>query len=453
MAASIWKFGRLVLPRARGSTRNAKVLETASVLPRQCDQHRNLSIHEYMGYNLLEEAGVPIPRAEVAMTPQRAYEIAKSLGSEDVVVKAQVLAGGRGKGSFTSGLKGGVKLAYSPEEVKELATQMIGNKLITKQTGEAGRICNSVLICERMYVRREYYFAITMERAFMGPVLVASSQGGVNIEDVAAENPDAIIKEPIDIIEGIQRSQAEKVAKLMGFPDKAIPQAADTFINLYENVFMKYDATMVEINPLTEDSNGNVLCMDAKINFDDNAAFRQKKIHDLRDWSQEDEREVLAAEHNLNYIGLDGDIGCLVNGAGLAMSTMDIIKLHGGTPANFLDVGGGATAEQVKQAFKLITSDSKVQAILVNIFGGIMQCDVIAQGIIAAANELNLKVPIVVRLQGTQVDEAKAIIAASDLRILACDDLDEAAKMVVRLSTIVGLAKDAQVDVNFQLPL
>ncbi|XP_786753.1 succinate--CoA ligase [ADP-forming] subunit beta, mitochondrial [Strongylocentrotus purpuratus] len=452
MAASIWKFGKLVLPKTRGSPRLFKSLESSSVLP-QHDQHRNLSIHEYMGYDLLEEAGVPIPRAEVATTAQRAYEIAKSLGSGDVVVKAQVLAGGRGKGAFTSGLKGGVKLAFSPEEVKDLASQMIGNKLVTKQTGEGGRICNSVLVCERMYVRREYYFAITMERAFNGPVLVGSSQGGVNIEDVAAENPEAIIKEPIDIEAGIQRSQAEKMAKLMGFPDRAVEQAAETFMNLYNNIFIKYDATMLEINPLVEDSEGQVLCMDSKINFDDNALFRQKKIHDLRDWSQEDEREVSAAEYNLNYIGLDGDIGCLVNGAGLAMSTMDIIKLHGGTPANFLDVGGGATADQVKQAFKLITSDSKVQAIMVNIFGGIMQCDIIAQGIIAAANELNLKVPIVVRLQGTMVDEAKAIIAHSDLRILACDDLDEAAKMVVRLSTIVGLAKDAHVDVNFQLPL
>lgn len=413
---------------------------------------RNLSVHEYIGYNLLEDAGIPIPKAEVAKTPQQAYEIAKSLGAEDVVVKAQVLAGGRGKGTFESGLKGGVKLAYSPEEVKEFADQMIGKKLITKQTGEAGRICSSVLIVERMYSRREYYFAITMDRKHMGPVLIGSSQGGVNIEEVAAETPDAIITEPIDIDTGIQQEQAEAMAKRMGFPDKCISQAADCFMKLYR-LFIDKDCTMVEINPLTEDNHGNVLCMDAKINFDDNAAYRQQDIHSLRDRTQEDPREVKAAEYDLNYIGLDGDIGCLVNGAGLAMATMDIIKLNGGSPANFLDVGGGATAEQVKHAFNLITSDPKVHAILVNIFGGIMRCDIIAQGIISAASELDLKVPIVVRLQGTQVEDAKALIAASKMRILACDHLDEAAKMVVRLSTIVGLAKDVDLKVNFQLPI
>uniref|UniRef100_A0A8C1QKR2 Succinate--CoA ligase [ADP-forming] subunit beta, mitochondrial n=2 Tax=Cyprinus carpio TaxID=7962 RepID=A0A8C1QKR2_CYPCA len=350
-------------------------------------------------------------------------------GSKDLVVKAQVLAGGRGKGSFEGGLKGGVRIVYSPEEARDISSKMIGKKLFTKQTGEAGRICNQVFICERRYPRREYYFAITMERSFQGPVLIGSSQGGVNIEDVAAENPDAIVKEPIDIMEGIKMDQAIKVAEKMGFPPALINEAAENMLKLYD-VFIKYDASMVEINPMVEDSSGIVMCMDAKINFDSNAAFRQKKVFDMRDWTQEDARDREAAKADLNYIGLDGTIGCLVNGAGLAMATMDIIKLHGGTPANFLDVGGGATAQQVTEAFKLITSDKKVQAILVNIFGGIMRCDVIAQGIIIAVTDLELKIPIVVRLQGTRVDDAKALIAASPLKILACDDLDEAAKMV-----------------------
>ncbi|KAF4080196.1 hypothetical protein AMELA_G00167730 [Ameiurus melas] len=415
-------------------------------------QQRNLSLHEYLSIGLLKGAGISVPAGMVASSPDEAYAVAKQIGSKDLVVKAQVLAGGRGKGTFEGGLKGGVRIVYSPEEAREISSMMIGKKLFTKQTGEAGRICNQVFICERRYPRREYYFAITMERSFQGPVLIGSSQGGVNIEDVAAENPDAIVKEPIDIVEGIKMDQAIKVAKKMGFPEALVNEAAENMIKLYD-LFIKYDASMLEINPMVEDSSGIVMCMDAKINFDSNAAYRQKKVFDLQDWSQEDIRDREAAKADLNYIGLDGTIGCLVNGAGLAMATMDIIKLHGGTPANFLDVGGGATAHQVTEAFKLITSDKKVQAILVNIFGGIMRCDVIAQGIIMAVRDLDLKIPIVVRLQGTRVDDAKALIAASPLKILACDDLDEAAKMVVKLSEIVSLAKEAQVDVKFQLPI
>ncbi|KAF4111944.1 succinate--CoA ligase [ADP-forming] subunit beta, mitochondrial [Onychostoma macrolepis] len=415
-------------------------------------QQRNLSLHEYMSIGLLKEAGISVPAGLVASSPDEAYAVAKQIGSKDLVVKAQVLAGGRGKGTFEGGLKGGVRIVYSPEEARDISSKMIGKKLFTKQTGEAGRICNQVFICERRYPRREYYFAITMERSFQGPVLIGSSQGGVNIEDVAAENPDAIVKEPIDIMQGIKMDQAIKVAEKMGFPPALINEAAENMLKLYD-VFIKYDASMLEINPMVEDSSGIVMCMDAKINFDSNAAYRQKKVFDMRDWTQEDARDRQAATADLNYIGLDGTIGCLVNGAGLAMATMDIIKLHGGTPANFLDVGGGATAQQVTEAFKLITSDKKVQAILVNIFGGIMRCDVIAQGIIMAVTDLELKIPIVVRLQGTRVDDAKALIAASPLKILACDDLDEAAKMVVKLSEIVSLAKEAQVDVKFQLPI
>uniref|UniRef100_A0A3Q3JGP9 Succinate--CoA ligase [ADP-forming] subunit beta, mitochondrial n=1 Tax=Monopterus albus TaxID=43700 RepID=A0A3Q3JGP9_MONAL len=416
-----------------------------------------------MSIGLLKEAGISVPAGMVASSSEEAYAVAKQIGSKDLVVKAQVLAGGRGKGTFEGGLKGGVKIVYSPEEARDISSQMIGRKLYTKQTGEAGRICNQVFICERRYPRREYYFAITMERSYQGPVLIGSSHGGVNIEDVAAENPDAIVKEPIDIVGGIEMEQAVKVAEKMGFPPALVSEAAEIMIKLY-NLFIKYDASMVEINPMVEDSSGIVMCMDAKINFDSNAAYRQKNVFKMRDWTQEDPRDRQAAKADLNYIGLDGTIGCLVNGAGLAMATMDIIKLHGGTPANFLDVGGGATAHQVTEAFKLITSDRKklfckalgstaLCAILVNIFGGIMRCDIIAQGIIMAVRDLDLKIPIVVRLQGTRVDDAKALIAASPLKILACDDLDEAAKMVVKLSEIISLAKEAQVDITFQLPI
>lgn len=329
---------------------------------------------------------------------------------------------------------------------------MIGRRLITKQTGEKGVPCNQVMITERLYPRREYYFAIMMEREYGGPVIIASSQGGVNIEEVAKESPDAIVTQPIDIVKGVQRKDVENVVKKLGFSKETMDQAVDIMTRLYD-VFIKSDASMIEINPMVEDASGKVYCLDAKCRFDDNASFRHPDLFARKDWSQVDPKEVQASKANLNYIPLDGDIGCLVNGAGLAMATMDIIKLHGGNPANFLDVGGGATATQVMEAFRLITSDPKVQAILVNIFGGIMRCDVIAEGIVMAAKSLQLKIPIIVRLQGTRVDDAKAIIAASDLKILACDDLDEASKIACKLSAIVGLAKTAQIDVKFELPI
>lgn len=271
--------------------------------------------------------------------------------------------------------------------------------MITKQTGEKGVACNKVMIVERLFPRREYYFAIMLDRAHNGPVIIASSQGGMAIEDVAKESPDAIITQAVDIMEGLTREMAQSIVKKMGFHTASYEQATEILIKLYE-VFVKNDAQMIEINPMVEDSTGDVLCLDAKCRFDDNADFRQKEVFERKDKSQIDSRELDAQQYNLNYIPLDGDIGCLVNGAGLAMATMDIIKLHGGSPANFLDVGGGATATQVKEAFRIISSDAKVQAILVNIFGGIMRCDVIAEGVIAAAHTLNLKIPIVVRLQG-----------------------------------------------------
>jgi len=397
---------------------------------------------------MMADAGIPTPKYYVAETVAQATKAAHDLGGTDCVLKAQVLAGGRGKGSFSSGLKGGVRIVYSPDECTEIASRMIGHTLYTKQTGTQGRPCNKIAVCERLYLRREYYFAIMQARETNGPCIVCSSQGGVNIEDVAKEYPDAIIRHPIDSIQGLSLAEAEEVASKLGFEGDGKAQAASIFLKLYD-LFLKSDMTTCEINPLAEDMAGTVFCMDAKFSFDSNAEFRQKALFDLQDNTQEDERDVIAAQVGLNYIGLDGEIGCLVNGAGLAMATMDIIKLHGGSPANFLDVGGGATAQQVTEAFKLITSDSRVLAIMVNIFGGIMRCDVIAQGIITAAKELDLKVPIVVRLQGTKVDDAKALIAGSNLRILSCDNLDEAAKMAVRLSNIVSLAKDARVDVTF----
>jgi len=413
-------------------------------------QTRNLSVHECVSMALLQDAGVPVPKFGVAKSAEEAKQIAKDLDVSDLVVKAQVLAGGRGKGHFSKGAKalGGVRLLYSPEEVEVAAADMIGDFLITKQTGADGRICNSVMITERKFTRKEYYIAFMNERSFGGPVMIASSEGGVNIEEVAERNPDAIVKTPIDITQGLSLATAKGVAADIGIAPAKQDEVAEVLLKLYD-MFLNKDASMVEINPFAEDSQGNFVCLDAKLRFDDNADYRQKAVFDQRDWSQEDPREVEAANFNLNYIALDGDIGCMVNGAGLAMATMDIINLHGGSPANFLDVGGGATSQQVKEAFKIITSDPKVNAILVNIFGGIMRCDVIAEGIIAAARELNLTTPIVVRLQGTMVDEAKVLIAASQMKILPVSDFEEAARLVCKISKIVEISKEAKIQVKF----
>ncbi|XP_065644019.1 succinate--CoA ligase [ADP-forming] subunit beta, mitochondrial [Hydra vulgaris] len=415
-------------------------------------QHRKLSVHEYIAIDMLRKADIKVPRGDVARTQEEALNVAKSIGTHDFVIKAQVLAGGRGKGHFDSGLKGGVKIAYSAKEVAEIADKMLGQKLYTLQTGSDGRPCNEVLIVERLYPRREYYVAITLDRKAKGPLLIASSQGGMSIEDVARENPDAIIKHPIDIFEGLSYTAALGIAARLGFTNGSANECAEILLKLYK-LFIEKDCTLLEINPFAELSNGDVLCMDCKLTFDDNALFRHKELIALKDWTQDDYREVEASRYNLNYIGLEGSIGCLVNGAGLAMATMDIIKLNGGAPANFLDVGGGATAEAVTAAFRIISSDRRVKAILVNIFGGIMKCDVIAEGIIEAAKALHLKIPLVVRLQGTNVDDAKALIANSGLRILPCDDLDDAARMVVKLSDIVTMAQQADVHVNFELPI
>jgi succinyl-CoA synthetase beta subunit len=399
-----------------------------SAVFRAAASQRFLNLHEYQSQDLMRESGINVPRGMEAASRSEALDAAKSLGSAaEIVVKAQVLAGGRGLGTFKNGFKGGVHMCKTPEEAAAVAEKMIGQHLVTKQTGSAGRLCSKALVTERVDIKREMYFAILYDRESQGPLIVASRVGGTSIEDIAAADPTAIVKVPIDIVEGMTAEKAKEIVLGLGFASNKLSAAVDQVTKLYQ-LFLDKDATMVEVNPLVETSAGNIVCVDAKINFDANAEFRQKDIFAMRDITQEDPREVRASKFELNYIGLDGNIGCLVNGAGLAMATMDIIKLHGGEPANFLDVGGSATENQVTEAFTILNDDSKVKAILVNIFGGIMRCDIIAQGIINAAKKIDLRVPIVVRLQGNKVEEAKKLIEDSDLHLISADDLDEAAK-------------------------
>ncbi|KAK9894654.1 succinyl-CoA synthetase beta chain SSC-beta [Cystobasidium minutum MCA 4210] len=393
-------------------------------------QTRKLSIHEYLSAGLLNEYGVKTPEFRAAKSPEEAYNAAKQFDTNELVIKAQVLAGGRGKGHFDSGLQGGVKMIESPEEARDLAKQMIGSKLITKQTGAGGRLCNAVMLARRIQPTHEYYLAILNDRSLNGPALVASARGGMNIEDVARDEPEAILTHPINFENGLSDSEAKEIAVQLGFKDdKAQREAAEIMQKLYK-LFKDTDATQVEINPLSETAEG-VMCMDAKLGFDENAEFRQEKVFSLRDKTQEDAAEVEAAEYGLNFIKLDGNIGCLVNGAGLAMATMDVLKLNGGNPANFLDVGGSATADAVKKAFELLLTEKSVRSIFVNIFGGIMRCDVIAEGIIKATKELKLEIPLIVRLQGTKEAEAKKLIKESGLAIFPFDGLDEAAAKAV----------------------
>ncbi|KAK9496993.1 hypothetical protein O3M35_012791 [Rhynocoris fuscipes] len=394
-------------------------------------QKRYLNIHENLSMKLLHEAGIPVPPFVVVTNKSEAASKARQLNSNELMVKAQVLTGGRGKGSFKGGLKGGVKFVTSPEEAEKLAGQMIGDYLVTVQTGAKGIICNSVMITIAKKLVKEFYVAITMERKYGGPVIIASSQGGVEIEVLSATNPNAITYVGVDIVEGLQQNQAEEVAKSLGASDTK--EAANVLMKLYD-IFIKKDALLVEVNPFGQDKDGKLWCLDAKLKFDDSADYRQKALHALRDISQEDPREVQATKLGLNYVAMEGNIGCLVNGAGLAMATMDIIKLHGGIPANFLDVGGGANESQVKEAFKIITTDPNVKAIFVNIFGGIMRCDIIARGILMAIGELKLNTPIVVRLLGTNVDEAKKIIAESELKVVSISDFDEASRHAIALA-------------------
>eukprot|EP00163_Fabomonas_tropica_P006522 TRINITY_DN1607_c3_g1_i2.p1 TRINITY_DN1607_c3_g1~~TRINITY_DN1607_c3_g1_i2.p1 ORF type:complete len:428 (-),score=156.64 TRINITY_DN1607_c3_g1_i2:142-1425(-) len=406
----------------------ASTLQSARSAVLTQGQRRFLNIHEYQSKQLLRKHGVNIQKGDVANSAQEAAEIAKGLTGE-LIVKAQIHAGGRGLGVFDNGFKSGVHFAQTPEEVADITGKMIGNKLITKQTGKDGKEVSKVLVLEAVDISDETYFAIVMDRTHQGPVMVASAEGGVDIEKVAEETPDKIFTEPIDITTGVRDEQVTRLANGLGLSPELVPVAADQMKRLYD-LFLACDATQVEINPLAVTNRG-LMCVDAKINFDDNAQFRQEEVFAMRDVTEEDPREVAASAYDLNYIGLDGNIGCMVNGAGLAMATMDIIELYGGTPANFLDVGGGAQEDQVREAFKILQNDSNVKAILVNIFGGIMRCDIIAEGIVGAAKELGLKIPLVVRLSGTNSDLGKKILEDSGLDMITADDLDDAAKKAV----------------------
>mmetsp|Transcript_10608 Transcript_10608/g.18056 ORF Transcript_10608/g.18056 Transcript_10608/m.18056 type:complete len:443 (+) Transcript_10608:45-1373(+) len=416
-------------------------------------QTRNLNIHEYQSQELMRKYNISVANGDAASSVDEAKTVINKISSqgvEDFVIKSQILAGGRGKGTFVDGFQGGVHLATSAEEAEEYVKKMLGNTLVTKQTGASGQMVNKVLIAQRHYIRREAYFAILLDRKTSRVMLVGSKFGGMDIEAVAEENPDAIIKVSVNIEKGITDEQAMKMASSLGFPAKLHSNLAEQIKNMYQ-LFISTDATQVEINPLVETSNGEVMCVDAKINFDDNAAYRQKEIFELRDFSQEDQREVSASKFDLNFIGLDGSIGCLVNGAGLAMATMDIIQLEGGSPANFLDVGGGATDKQVTEALKIIAGDPKVKAILINIFGGIMRCDVIATGILNAVKTLDLKIPLVVRLSGTNVEQAYQMIRDSKIQVITARDLGEAARKAVEVTHIIDNARKANLKVTFEM--
>ena len=382
-----------------------------------------MKIHEYQGKEILRQFGVPVPRGIPAFTVQEAVEAAQKLGGPVWVVKAQIHAGGRGKG-------GGVKVAKTIEDVKALSEQILGMQLVTHQTGPEGQKVRRLYIEEGADIKNELYVSLVTDRATQKVALIASSEGGMDIEEVAHSTPEKIITEMIDPLTGITEAQSRKVAAAIGLEGKSIDQAVELFANIYK-CYMDTDASLVEINPLNCDSNGNLMALDAKFNFDSNALVRHPEIVALRDLDEEDPAEIEASKFDLAYISLDGNIGCLVNGAGLAMATMDTIKLFGGEPANFLDVGGGATAEKVTEAFKIMLKNPKVKGILVNIFGGIMKCDTIATGVVTACKAVNLSVPLVVRMKGTNEELGKQILAESGLPIIAADTMAEAATKIV----------------------
>jgi succinyl-CoA synthetase beta subunit len=380
-----------------------------------------MNIHEFQAKQILKRYGVAVPEGKVATTPDEAAAIARELGV--CVVKAQIHAGGRGKA-------GGVKLCRTPDEAREFARGILGKKLITHQTGPGGREVRRVLVEQGCDIARELYLGMVIDRGRGWPTLMASSEGGMEIEEVAARSPEKIVREPIDPAVGIQAFQGRKVAFGLSVPKESVNKAV-AFINGLYRAFVESDCSLAEINPLVLTRSGDLLALDAKMGFDDSGLFRQPSVRELRDLNEEDPREVEASQHDLSYISLDGNIGCMVNGAGLAMSTMDIIKQHGGEPANFLDVGGGATAEKVTAAFKILLSDPRVQAVLVNIFGGIMKCDVIATGVVEAARQIQLKIPLVVRLEGTNVEIGQRILADSKLDIVSASNMADAARKVV----------------------
>lgn len=391
-----------------------------------------MNIHEYQAKGLLAKFGVAVPRGRVAYTPDEAEAIAKELGGPVWVVKSQIHAGGRGAGRFKNDPdgKGGVRVSRSIEEVRDNARSMLGRVLVTKQTGKAGKEVKRLYIEEGCDIARELYLSMLVDRGSSRVTIVASTEGGMEIEEVAAAHPEKIIKVVIDPAVGMMPYQGRKVAFALGLEGKQVNAATKFMLAMYK-AFSELDVSLLEINPLVVTGSGDVLALDAKMSFDDNALFRHPEIAELRDEDEEDPMELEAGRYELNYIKLDGNIGCMVNGAGLAMATMDIIKLSGGEPANFLDVGGGASKEKVTAAFKIILSDPQVQGILVNIFGGIMRCDIIAEGVVAAAREVSLSVPLVVRLEGTNVDLGKKIMAESGLPIIPADDLGDAARKIV----------------------
>lgn len=393
-------------------------------------QRRFLNLLEYQSKGLLEESGVAIQRFRVLEGSKDDLKVLDQFKVPEYVVKAQILAGGRGKGHFSNGFKGGVHITKNADEVLSLVDKMVGQKLITNQTPEDGILVKKVMVASSVNIVRETYLCIVMDRESNGPVLVASPAGGMDIEAVAEETPDKIKKVPIDISKGLSVAECKEIAEFLEFKGDLVAKAADEILKLWK-LFLKVDAVQIEINPLAETDDGQVISVDAKLNFDDNAQFRQKDIFNMDDASESDPREVEAAKYNLNYVAMDGNIGCLVNGAGLAMATMDIIKLHGSSPANFLDVGGNVKEEQVLRAFQILLSDKNVKGILVNVFGGIVNCATIANGIVNASKTINLKVPLVVRLEGTNVVEAKRILKESGLPIISANDLDDAAKSIV----------------------
>jgi len=385
-----------------------------------------MNIHEYQAQELFTQYGVPCPAGKVAGSKAEAEAAAKELGGGKLVVKAQVHAGGRGKGTFKNGFQGGVHLGETPEQIADFADKMIGQTLVTKQTGEEGKLVSKVMIGEAVSIEKEYYLAILMDRESSSPVIVASTEGGMDIEEVAESTPEAIVREFVHPTLGLQGYNVRKLVKGLKFDKDQGKQFSKLISSLYK-LFVSCDCSMVEINPMVVTTDGQLMCLDAKFGFDDNALYRHPNIVAYRDLSEEDPREVEASKYDLNYIGLDGSIACLVNGAGLAMATMDIIKFSGGEPANFLDVGGGATEEQVTAAFKIIMGDPNVKGILVNIFGGIMDCEVIAKGIVEACKQTGLTLPLVVRLEGNNVVAGKDVLANSGLPIISADTLSEAA--------------------------
>ncbi|HUL72292.1 MAG TPA: ADP-forming succinate--CoA ligase subunit beta [Vicinamibacterales bacterium] len=386
-----------------------------------------MKIHEYQAKAILARFGVPVPKGEVAFTADEARAAAERLGGGLVVVKAQIHAGGRGKG-------GGVKVAKSADEARDIARQMLGMRLVTYQTGPAGRIVTRVLVEQGLKMTRELYLGLVIDRSTQRVVVMVSPDGGVEIEKVAADTPDRIFKAFVHPTLGLQPFEARRLAFALGLPGDQAGKAAKLMLSVYQ-AFVATDASLVEINPLVTTADGDVLALDAKINFDDNALYRHPDLKELRDLGEEEPLEIEASKFSLNYIKLDGTIGCMVNGAGLAMATMDIIKLAGGEPANFLDVGGGANADQIKNAFRILMSDKGVQAVLINIFGGILRCDVLAAGVIAAVTDLGVRVPIVIRMEGTNVELGKQMLRESGLNFTTADSMGEAAEKVVKLSS------------------